>query len=68
MRQRFRVEVERDEEGYLVAHVPELRAHTQARSFPELLERLQEAIAVSLETEEEVSVLGFSGDLEIEAA
>ncbi|WP_038055613.1 type II toxin-antitoxin system HicB family antitoxin [Thermus amyloliquefaciens] len=68
MRQRFHVEVEWDEEGYLVAHVPELRAHTQAKSFAELLERLQEAIAVSLDTEEEVVVRGFSGDLEIEAA
>ncbi len=67
MRQRYRVVVERDEEGYFVAHVPELRAHTQAQSFEELLQRLQEAIAVSLE-EEKAEVVGLEGELEIEAA
>ena len=67
MRRRYRVVVERDEEGYFVAHVPELHAHTQAQSFEELLRRLQEAIAVSLE-EERAEVVGLEGALEIDAA
>lgn len=45
----FSVIVERDEEGYYVASVPELPGcHTQARS---LLERSREAIALCLEVE-----------------
>ena len=58
--------VERDEEGYFVAHVPELHAHTQAQSFEELLRRLQEAIAVSLK-EARADVVGLEAALEIQA-
>lgn len=65
MRQRYRGVVERDEEGYFVAHVPERHAHTQAQSFEGLLQRLQEAIAVS---EEKAEVVGLEGEREIEAA
>ncbi|GAA6736285.1 type II toxin-antitoxin system HicB family antitoxin [Thermus oshimai] len=67
MRRRYRVLLERDEEGYLVAHVPELQAHTQAKSWEELLKRLEEAVAVSLE-EENIQLLGLEGELVIEAA
>jgi predicted RNase H-like HicB family nuclease len=50
----FSVVIERDEEGYLVASVPSLPGcHTQARSLDELLERVREAIALSLELEAE---------------
>ena len=50
----FNVIIERDTEGYLVASVPSLRGcHTQAKSWDELIERIQEAIAVCLEMEEE---------------
>jgi predicted RNase H-like HicB family nuclease len=50
MRREFTVIVERDEEGYYVASVPALAGcHTQARSLDELVERVQEAIAVCLE-------------------
>ena len=59
--------VERDEEGYFVAHVPELHAHTQAQSFEELLRRLQEAIAVSLK-EEWAEDVGQEGALDSGAA
>lgn len=42
--------VERDEDGNYVASVPALAGcHTQARSLDELVERVQEAIAVCLE-------------------
>jgi predicted RNase H-like HicB family nuclease len=48
----FSVIVERDEEGYYVASVPELRGcHTQARSLDKLMERVREAIALCLEVE-----------------
>ena len=50
MRRDFTVIVERDEDGYYVASVPALAGcHTQARSLDELMQRVQEAIAVCLE-------------------
>jgi predicted RNase H-like HicB family nuclease len=46
----FNVIVERDEEGYYVGTVPELRGcHTQARSLDTLMERIREAIDLCLE-------------------
>lgn len=49
-RRDFTVIVERDEEGNYVASVPVLPGcHTQARSLDELIERVEEAIAVCLE-------------------
>jgi predicted RNase H-like HicB family nuclease len=51
----FNVVVERDEDGYYVASVPELPGcHTQARSLDTLMERIREAIALCLEVEREV--------------
>lgn len=48
----FSVVVERDEEGYYVASVPELPGcHTQARSLDKLVERIREAIELCLEVE-----------------
>jgi len=48
----FSVIVERDEEGYYVASVPELRGcHTQARSLDQLMDRIREAILLCLEVE-----------------
>jgi predicted RNase H-like HicB family nuclease len=48
----FSVIVERDQEGYYVASVPELRGcHTQARSLDKLVERVREAIELCLEVE-----------------
>ncbi len=49
----FTVIVERDEDGYYVASVPELRGcHTQARSLDKLITRVREAIALCLEVED----------------
>ncbi|MBM3300098.1 MAG: type II toxin-antitoxin system HicB family antitoxin [Deltaproteobacteria bacterium] len=46
----FNVIVERDEEGYYIATVPELRGcHTQARSLDTLMDRIREAIDLCLE-------------------
>lgn len=51
----FAVIVERDEEGYYVASVPELPGcHTQARSLDKLIERIREAIELCLEVEGDV--------------
>jgi predicted RNase H-like HicB family nuclease len=48
--------VERDEDGYYVASVPALAGcHTQARSLDNLMQRIQEAIAASIEDEEAVA-------------
>lgn len=53
----FSVIVERDEEGYYVASVPELPGcHTQARSLDKLIERVREAIALCLEVERDVKL------------
>jgi predicted RNase H-like HicB family nuclease len=46
----FSVIVERDEDGYYVASVPDLPGcHTQARSLDKLIERVREAIKLCLE-------------------
>jgi len=58
----FSVIVERDEEGYYVATVPELRGcHTQARSLDKLIERTREAIELCLEVERGAPTSEFVG-------
>jgi len=53
-RREFSVIVHRDEEGFYVASVPELRGcHTQARSLDKLMQRIREAIELCLEVEGE---------------
>jgi len=45
VRKKFNVIVEKDEDGYYVASVPELPGcHTQARTLDELTKRIEEAI------------------------
>jgi predicted RNase H-like HicB family nuclease len=49
---RFSVVVERDEDGYYVASIPELPGcHTQARTLDELMVRVREAVELYLEVE-----------------
>ena len=49
---RFSVVIERDEDGYYVASVPELPGcHTQARTLDELMVRVREAVELYLEVE-----------------
>ena len=47
---KFKVLVEKDEDGYYVADVPELQGcHTQAKDKKELMKRVKEVIALCLE-------------------
>ncbi|GAX43204.1 hypothetical protein NIES4075_42160 [Tolypothrix sp. NIES-4075] len=63
MTREFNVIIERDSEGYFVASVPSLPGcHTQAKSLDELIERIQEAIELCLEVEEDkAETLEFIG-------
>jgi predicted RNase H-like HicB family nuclease len=48
----FTVVIEKDEDGYYVAYVPELPGcHTQAKTLDEPLERIKEAVELYLEVE-----------------
>ncbi|MEB3309726.1 MAG: type II toxin-antitoxin system HicB family antitoxin [Snowella sp.] len=52
----FNVIVEKDSDGYLVASVPALkRCHTQTKSYDQLMERIQEAIELCLDNNQENS-------------
>ncbi|MCJ7719241.1 type II toxin-antitoxin system HicB family antitoxin [Candidatus Bathyarchaeota archaeon] len=62
---KFTVLVEKDEDGYYLASVPELPGcHTQARTHDELTRRIKEAIEAYLEAEgskskEGIELVGF---------
>jgi len=50
MRYRFTVLIEKDEDGFYVAEVPELKScYTQAKSIEELLKRIKEVIELCVE-------------------
>lgn len=52
MQRQFDVVIERDEDGYYVASVPQLPGcHTQGRSLDEVTLRIREAIELCLEVE-----------------
>jgi len=52
MKRHFDVVIERDDEGYYVASVPQLPGcHTQARSLDEVTSRIREAVELCLEVE-----------------
>ena len=56
MKRQFDVVIERDEEGWYVASVPQLRGcHTQAKSLDVLMKRIREAIELCLEVEGELA-------------
>jgi predicted RNase H-like HicB family nuclease len=62
MTREFNVIIERDSDGYFVASVPSLAGcHTQAKSLDELMERIQEAIELCLEVEQQAETLEFVG-------
>jgi predicted RNase H-like HicB family nuclease len=56
-------QIERDEEGFYVASVPELHGcHTQTKSLDILMERIREAIELCLEVQgEPATKLEFIG-------
>jgi predicted RNase H-like HicB family nuclease len=50
LRRQFDVVIERDDEGYYVASVPQIPGcHTQARSLGEVMQRIREAVELCLE-------------------
>jgi predicted RNase H-like HicB family nuclease len=50
MQRQFDVLIERDEEGFYIASVPQLPGcHTQARSLDSVMERIREAVELCLE-------------------
>jgi predicted RNase H-like HicB family nuclease len=52
MMREFSVVIEKDEDGYFVATVPELRGcHTQAKSLDRLMKRIKEAVELCLEVQ-----------------
>ncbi len=56
MKREFSVIIEKDEDGWFVATVPELHGcHTQAKSLDELQVRIREAIELCLEEQQEPS-------------
>lgn len=56
MTREFNVVIQKDEDGYFVASVPELHGcHTQAKSLDVLMRRVEEAIKLCLEVEEPLS-------------
>lgn len=62
MTKEFNVIIERDEEGYYVASVPELQGcHTQAKSPDKLMERIREAIELCLEVDKNIPSHEFIG-------
>ena len=51
----FPVIIERDEAGYYVGIVPDLRScYTQAKTLPELYDRLKEVVGLCLDVEENI--------------
>lgn len=58
----FDVVIERDEEGFLVASVPQLAGcHTQAKSLDVLMKRIREAIGACLDAGQKPTGEAFVG-------
>ncbi|MBI4126280.1 MAG: type II toxin-antitoxin system HicB family antitoxin [Deltaproteobacteria bacterium] len=58
----FHVIIERDEDGFYVADIPELKGcHTQAKSLDTLMKRIEEAALLSLEEEQTIRPIEFIG-------
>ena len=62
MKRQFNVIIERDEDGWYVGTVPELKGcHTQAKSLDALMKRVREAIEACLEDDRPLSQNEFVG-------
>jgi predicted RNase H-like HicB family nuclease len=54
VKREFTVVIERDEAGYFIGTVPQLKGcHTQAKSLDELMDRMKEVVSLCLEVEGE---------------
>lgn len=64
----FNVIIEKDEDGWFVATVPEIQGcYTQGRTIQEVLERIKEAIELCIETDGlEFKPLKFVGIQKVE--
>jgi predicted RNase H-like HicB family nuclease len=52
VKREFTVVIEKDEDGYFIGTVPQLKGcHTQAKSLDKLMERIKEAVSLCLEAE-----------------
>jgi len=64
----YTVLIEKDEDGWLVADIPELEGcHTQAKTMDELIKRAKEAIELCLEDKKPSLKSKFVGIQRIEA-
>jgi predicted RNase H-like HicB family nuclease len=55
MSREFFVVIEKDEDGFYVGEVPQLKAcYSQGKTIDELLENMKEAVALALEDQPEV--------------
>jgi predicted RNase H-like HicB family nuclease len=62
VKQEFYVIIERDEDGFFVGEVPQLRAcYSQGRTLDELMANIKEVIELCLEEQEEESRSEFIG-------
>ncbi|PIU21527.1 MAG: HicB family protein [Candidatus Diapherotrites archaeon CG08_land_8_20_14_0_20_34_12] len=56
MEREFTVIIEKDEDNWFIANVPELEGcHTQAKTLDELMKRIREAIKLCLKEKEEIT-------------
>ena len=64
----FNVIIEKDDEGWYVASVPEIQGcHTQGKTISQVLERIKEAIEVCLEADgENIKPMKFVGIQKVE--
>lgn len=61
-KQEFYVVIERDEDGFYVGEVPQLRAcYSQGRTIDELMANMRDVIALCLEAEPEYAPTEFVG-------
>ncbi len=62
MNREFFVVIEKDEDGFFVGEVPQLKAcYSQGKTIDELLQNMKEAIALALEDEGDIEPTEFVG-------
>lgn len=62
MSREFFVVIEKDEDGFFVGEVPQLRAcYSQGKTIDELMDNMREVIALALEDQGETDPIEFVG-------